>query len=104
MPSLHAHPLTASLAAALACLSGPVLAASPIAEVICAPSAEMSERLTRRHGVTRQGLGLRDPESRMELWSSEDTGDWTLVIAYASGQSCIVSMGQYWEDIAADPA
>lgn len=80
----------------------PVAAATPIAEVVCAPSEEMAQRLTQQHGVTRQGLGLRDPDSRMELWSSQKTGDWTLVVAYASGRSCIVAMGRYWEET--DPA
>lgn len=85
-------------------LAAPAMAASPIAEVICAPSDEMSDRLTRHHGEKRQGLGFRDPDSRMELWSSEQTGDWTLVVAYASGRSCIVAMGQHWEEMLPDPA
>ena len=32
-------------------------------------------------------------------------GDWTMVIAYASGTSCIVAMGEHWSVLAPqDPA
>ncbi len=88
----------------LVLVAGPALPASPIAEVVYAPAEEMTDRLTQRFGVSRSGLGLRDPESRMELWSSPETGAWTLVVAYASGRSCIVAMGEHWETIALDPA
>ena len=95
--------LRASLIA-IGLLAAPAWAASPIAEVLCAPTEKLEEDLVRRHGVTRQWLGLRDPDSRMELWSSDTTGDWTLVVAYATGKSCIVDMGHYWEESIPDPA
>jgi len=31
----------------------------------------------------------------MEVWTA-DQGDWTLVITYATGTSCIVAMGENW--------
>ena len=36
--------------------------------------------------------GMRGPEQMMEVWTSE-TGDWTMVVTYATGTSCIVAMG-----------
>ncbi|WP_085792113.1 hypothetical protein [Roseivivax jejudonensis] len=81
--------------------AAPAPAASPIAEVVCAPKAAMTERLTRQFGAERHATGLRSPEEVMELWRAED-GDWTLVMTYASGRSCIVAMGQHWDE--RDPA
>jgi hypothetical protein len=86
------------LAFAAAAAAAPVAAESPIADVICAPSSEMHDRLTRDYGATLSGRGLRDRESVMELWSSA-RGDWTLVVAYASGLRCIVAMGEAWDTI-----
>lgn len=89
---------------ALLALTAPATADSPIAEIVCAPSAEMRDRLTRDYGATLTGTGLRDQDSVMELWSS-DRGDWTLVVAYATGQRCIVAMGEAWDSLTPpDPA
>ena len=90
--------------------SGPVgsfqaLAASPVAEVLCEPTQVMRDRLTRRLGVTRAATGIRDREQIMEVWTDRQ-GDWTMVVTYASGTSCIVAMGEHWieESPHRDPA
>jgi len=86
------------LAAFAALLASPAAAAaSPIAEIICAPRDELAQRLTRQFGETRVATGMRDIERIMEVWTSERTGDWTLVMTYASGKSCIVAMGEHWQ-------
>lgn len=85
-----------ALAGGLACFAPLAQAASPIAEVICEPKPRMEQRLTTRLGATRQAMGLRGPEQVMELWTDPE-GDWTLVISYATGQSCIVAMGEDWQ-------
>ncbi len=87
--------LTVAACAALFLSSMPGLAQSPIAEVLCAPSQDMHAKLTRQFGEARRATGVRGPEQIMELWSSETSGDWTLVISYASGTSCIVAMGEH---------
>ena len=76
--------------------SGPAFA-GPIAEVICAPSDQMVRKLTQQFGTKRRASGLRSPEEVVEIWTDAD-GDWTMVIAYASGRSCIVAMGAYWQE------
>ncbi|QPM88902.1 hypothetical protein [Pseudooceanicola algae] len=79
--------------------AAPVFAASPIAEVVCDSRAAMEQRLVTRLGSTRQATGLRGPEQVMEVWTDR-SGDWTLVVSYASGTSCIVAMGEAWENTA----
>lgn len=77
------------------CAAIPVHARTPIAEVICAPSDEMTERLANRMGSTISATGLRNPEELVEVWTDAQ-GEWTMVIRYSSGNSCIVAMGQHW--------
>ncbi len=74
----------------------PAWAESPIAEVICAPTAEMVQRLTRSMGARRTATGIRDIEAVMEIWTAP-TGQWTLVQTYADGRSCILAMGADWD-------
>ena len=35
----------------------------------------------------------------MEIWTNPKSGDWTLVQTYVEGNSCIVAMGEYWENL-----
>lgn len=72
----------------------PLVASSPIAEVICEPTKQMHSRLEQRLMSQRRGTGMRGPDQIMELWEAPQTGDWTLVLTYATGNSCIVAMGE----------
>ncbi len=80
--------------------SGPA-AASPIAEVICAPTHKMTQKLSHQFGERLHSWGTRGPEQVMQVWT-DDRGDWTLVVHYASGTSCIVAMGENWEAVQAE--
>lgn len=74
----------------------PARAQSPIADVICAPRAEMVQRLTRAYGASLAASGVRDVEAVMEVWTAP-SGNWTLVQTYTDGQSCILAMGADWD-------
>jgi hypothetical protein len=84
-------------------LAAPTQAMSPIAEVLCAPTTELTRKLERQFGAERRATGLRGPEQVMEVWRA-DHGDWTLVVRYATGTSCIVAMGEHWMEEAEDDA
>ena len=85
-------------------MAGPIHAKSPISEVVCDTKPRMEHRLETRLQSTRSAYGLRGPEQVMEVWTNEN-GNWTLVVAYASGQSCIVAMGEHWQaPVLKDPA
>ena len=72
--------------------------ASPIAEVLCAPTPQLQTKLERQNGTQRTSTGLRGPDEVMEVWT-DASGDWTMVVRYASGTSCIVAMGEHWTDV-----
>ena len=55
-------------------------------------------------GAERQGTGLRDPETLVEIWITPSNGDWLIVQNYTNGTSCIVAMGEYWEATPQEPA
>ena len=81
-------------------LSGPAVAETSIAEMICAPRAEILMRLA---GAKVAGAGLRDTEAVLEVWTKA-SGDWTLVQSYANGTACILAMGEAWEAVQPPPA
>ena len=77
-------------------LASPAAADSPIADAICWPTETMREKLKTHRGNSVQATGLRSPEEIVEIWTGPE-GDWTMVIRYSSGTSCIVAMGEHWE-------
>lgn len=83
------------IALALVLLAAPAAAQSPIAEVICAPRAQMVERLTVQYRSQLSGMGMRERDAVIEVWADPE-GRWTLVQRYADGQSCILAMGADW--------
>ena len=75
-----------------------------LGDVSCDDSARLSRTLSQVLGAERQGMGLRDPETTIEVWVVARNGDWLLVQTYTNGTSCIVAMGEYWEGPGQGPA
>ncbi len=91
-----------SLLSVLSALLALPAAASPIADVICDATPRMRDRLTTQFGNRQEATGIRSPEQIMEVWTGP-RGDWTLVMTYADGKSCIVAMGENWQQTQKDP-
>ncbi|WP_037939712.1 hypothetical protein [Sulfitobacter geojensis] len=82
----------------------PTLAEAQMSDVSCDDSARMTQTLKEVVGAERQGMGLRDPETMLEVWVTARNGDWLIVQNYANGTSCIVAMGAHWEKSLSNPA
>lgn len=76
------------------------MALDPIAEVVCFPRSEL---LVRMRGAEVAGVGLRDVEAVVEVWT-KPSGDWTLVQSHPNGNACILAMGEAWEATQPPPA
>jgi len=90
-------------------VSALISCATPLmAEVVCAPRAELIEKLSAAYGEARQGMGMRGAHSVMEVWASDRTGSWSVIMTYSDGNSCIVAAGEDWTTdpaiLAGDPA
>jgi len=84
---------------------GPHAEAGTISDLFCDDSARLEKQLMTRQGAQKLGRGMRGPDALIEVWIDQ-SGDWTLVQSYANGTSCIVAMGEHWQEIARtqDPA
>ena len=82
----------------------PSLVQANLSEVRCDDSARMTHTLTKVLGAERQGMGLRDPETTLEVWVTRRSGDWIILQNYSNGTSCIVAMGEHWEETVTGPA
>ncbi|SPF78067.1 hypothetical protein [Pseudoprimorskyibacter insulae] len=86
-------------------LAAPAYAGSSFSDAICFETQAMKQKLTRQMGATQRAMGLRSPDEVLEVWIDGE-GEWTMVMTYASGRSCIVAMGEHWSEAALpqDPA
>ena len=86
------------------CLILPAQGEAQMADVSCDDRSRMTHTLSNVIGAERQGMGLRDPETMLEVWVTRPGGDWMIVQNYANGTSCIVAMGEHWEGDLPGPA
>lgn len=90
----------------LVLLAPQAVQAQRLSDIICDDTARMKRQLTEVVGAERHGFGMRSPETVIEVWITPHSGEWTLVQTYANGTSCVVAMGEQWENLmpASDPA
>lgn len=91
--------IAALAAAALLHLALPSLAQS----LRCLPREALVERLEGQFSETPTGAGLQSPQQVLEIWTSAETGTWTVFFTRPSGLSCIVATGQHWQEFGAGP-
>ena len=73
-------------------------------DITCDDRARLTHTLSTVLGAEVRGMGLRGPETMLEVWVSRANGDWMIVHNYANGTACIVAMGQDWEASPNGPA
>lgn len=79
------------------------LAAPATAEGFCAPRDMLVGRLAERYSERQQSIGLAGNDIMLEVFASEDSGTWTILMTRADGTSCLVASGTAYETVAAAP-
>lgn len=88
--ALAALPLTSLTATPLSAQSG----------ANCAPREIVVERLATTYGESRQSMGLGANNAVVEVFASEISGSWTIIVTTASGLTCLVASGLAFETLA----
>ena len=91
-------------AAGLAVMAALGFGATAQAEAVCGNRADIVAELERRYGETRQSVGLQQGHGVVELWASERTGSWTIVVTNAHGLTCLMAAGEAFEAERGKPA
>ncbi len=77
-----------------------VLAAQQVSAQNCAPRADVIKRLAQTYGETRRGIGIARQGAVMEVFASDQTGSWTIVVTLPEGVTCLIASGQSYETLA----
>ncbi|WP_323781686.1 hypothetical protein [Thalassovita sp.] len=62
----------------------------------CLPRDTLVNSLSKKYNEQLTGGGLQNPQQLIEVWSSSDTGSFTVFITRADGISCILATGRNW--------
>ena len=83
----------------MAALAPPVQAETTQAQSTCAHRDAVVKQLSKKFSESRIGAGLQGDKAVFELWTSEETGAWTLTRTTINGLTCVMAAGQSWTEI-----
>lgn len=66
----------------------------------CATRDQVVNRLGEKYGETRKSIGLGANNGVVEVFASDETGTWTIIVTMPSGVACLVASGQAFEALA----
>ncbi|MBR9864960.1 MAG: hypothetical protein GYB24_16095 [Rhodobacteraceae bacterium] len=80
---------------------GVILAHSPAYSqpASCAERTRVLERLQSKYGETRRSVGLAANNGVVEVFASDQSGSWTIVITLPNGMTCLVAAGESYETV-----
>ena len=85
---------SAALVFGAAALAPPALAQSSA----CMPRAALVQNLETKYGERLTGGGLKSAMQVVEVWSSDESGSFTVIVTRADGLACIIAAGKYWHN------
>lgn len=69
----------------------------------CMARGDLIDTLNKKYSETMIGGGLQNARQLLEIWRSEETGSFTVIVTNADGLSCIVASGQHWQAAMMEP-
>ncbi|MDZ4096507.1 MAG: hypothetical protein U1D35_16540, partial [Paracoccaceae bacterium] len=66
------------------------------AQTVCTQRQSIVEQLSTKHTEQLSALGYQTGAQVLEVWSSSETGSWTLLVTRPDGISCVVATGSNW--------
>ncbi len=76
-----------------------VLAAQQVSAQNCAPREDVIKQLAKSYGETRRGIGIARQGAVMEVFASDQTGSWTIVVTLPEGVTCLIASGKSYETL-----
>lgn len=84
---------------ALAASGAVVSPASLSAQTLCAQRAQVLGMLASRYGEERRSMGMAGGDRIVEIFTSDETGTWTITVTNVTGVTCLVASGRHFEAV-----
>ena len=76
-----------------------VAGGSAEAQKVCGQRAAIIAQLERKYGETRRSIGLQRGRAIVEVYASDKTGSWTILMTDTAGRSCMMATGEAFETV-----
>jgi hypothetical protein len=67
------------------------------AQMMCGKRADIIRQLDEKYGETRRSLGLAGGRGVVELYASDETGSWTILLTSPQGTACMMASGEAFQ-------
>lgn len=91
---MSARPIALALFA-IALSSSPALAQSA-----CFKRDTLVSTLSTKYSEAPTGGGMQNQSQVIEVWTSPNSGSFTIFVTQANGVSCVVATGKHWQSMA----
>lgn len=81
---------------AIALTFGMSALAPPAHAMNCAPRDSVVERLQKQFKETLTARGLQNQNALIEIFTSTESGSYTVLMSRPDGVSCVISSGTHW--------
>lgn len=68
----------------------------------CGAREAVLAQLAEKYGETRRGIGMAANQTVMEVFASDASGSWTIIVTLPNGASCLVASGEGYEAVTED--
>lgn len=88
----------AVLGTVTAVLAGAGRPAQAQSQPVCVPPAVLAAKLDTQYGEAITAEGVDGNGNLLQVFTSPQTGSWTIAVTLPGGPSCVVSSGEGWSD------
>lgn len=74
------------------------------AQTMCGKRADVVHDLAQKYGETRRSVGMHQGRGVVEVWASDETGTWTIILTHPNGLSCLIAAGEAFQAFEPGPA
>lgn len=67
------------------------------AQMVCGKRDDIVRQLEAKYGETRRSIGLQQGRGVVEVYASEMSGSWTILVTDPRGMSCLMAAGEAFE-------
>jgi len=75
-----------------------LLAPAALAQTVCGQHGSVTDNLKRSYSEAPVSMGLMPDGGVIEVFASKE-GAWTMVVTQPTGISCLIAVGQSWENL-----
>jgi hypothetical protein len=86
--------VVASIFIGMALSATPAQAQLTRPQMMCGKRTDMVRQLGEKYGESRRSMGLAGRRGVIELFASEATGSWTILLTSPQGTACLMAAGE----------